>query len=94
MGFIFPIGVPFGYFALLWQQRLTLDPGQGHLVGNLTARRIDKDEMVWEYMHGDDEFMKKYVASERSERAVQTPVGATTYQIRIARFEIGRRRVA
>ena len=37
---------------------------------------------------------EQYVASERIERAIQTPVGATTQKIRIARFEIGRRCVA
>jgi len=38
---------------------------------------------------GLKQIIKTYVASERSERAVRTPAGATTRHIRIARFVIG-----
>ena len=40
------------------------------------------------------EYVARCLASERSERAVRTPAGATTRHIRTARFAIGWHRVA
>ena len=49
MIFIFILGIPLGYYVLLWIQRFDVDPGQDALVGQRTAKRFNKETKSWEF---------------------------------------------
>ena len=78
-----PLLFPVIEFQRVWRRKIF---GENWWAPKLVDRFEDRGEFIFP--------QEKYLASERSERAVRTPAGATTQHIRNARFAIGKRRGA